>query len=701
MITMTLGTTTTDMDNSKWKRCVAAATDESLKPLADRRGYTMEFCRWLKANEMIGIFENCIAFPVKGKDGNIVGVHYRTQEKWHYTEGTKVTPLVIGNLSKAKIAYVFESQWDAFAFLDRMERFKNEFLKTNAVFITRGSTQFKLIKKGLAENPAAMVLAYPQNDDPGSQWLAGIRRFSPCLVGVVETPDTHKDFNDWCRAGATKSECILAEVRAIDALVNEPPRTEDDLGDQELENKPFPIDSLPAVLANLIRAVTQEANVPMDLVACMVLGVVSSCVMKGLMGRFIQNKETYANLFILIFARSGIGKTDGLRPCGKPIRDFENEMQEEWERTTYYQSKAELDLLEREKKKLVAKIKLDMPAEDRKSISQKIADIERKLAECRKKLERPRMLVEDVTPEKLAVLMQANDEMASIISDEAGDVLNNILGKYNKLDRPDETLYVKSYSVTATRVDRVSRDSVKLDKPCLSFVMMTQPDKVAMLTSSNQLMEGGFLARCLMHRSPAGPKHIKEEAIDKKAQGEYERVLRRLIQEFRSSKTTKEIQVSAEAKGAMVEYFNKTVDQRNKNLGDMDAFVARYAEQACRIAVMLHAVSYEQPTERPLSLETAQRAIEITEWFVNEQLKVLRGMRAERRKLLRKAVIDAIKNSSKPLSSRDLYRDGICANSEEAAAVINELLNKGYLTETPLATGGRPSTVYTIATKKN
>jgi DNA primase len=103
-----------------WQACVSAFTEKHLKRLAEWRGYSIEFCSWLKENGLIGIYQGCIAFPVRDPQGRVVAVHYRLKDgSWRYfPQGTKLHSLVIGELVSGDPAYVFESQWDAFAFMD-------------------------------------------------------------------------------------------------------------------------------------------------------------------------------------------------------------------------------------------------------------------------------------------------------------------------------------------------------------------------------------------------------------------------------------------------------------------------------------------------------------------------------------------------------------------------------------------------------
>ena len=59
-----------------------------------------------------------------------------------------------------------------------------------------------------------------------------------------------------------------------------------------------------------------------------------------------------------------------------------------------------------------------------------------------------------MTSEKLAVMLAHNQEQIASLSPDAGDIVNNLLGRYSKLDRTDEGIYLKAFSGDNYRVDR-------------------------------------------------------------------------------------------------------------------------------------------------------------------------------------------------------------------------------------------------------
>jgi AAA domain-containing protein len=197
-----------------WQKCNKACTDQDCEKIANERGYSPDFVKELRDDGRIGIFQNCIAFPV-GNNGSNVGAHYRAKEwDWAYTpRGIKTTPLVFGELQTGDTVHIFESQWDGLAFMDKSG-------ERTGVICTRGASNGKLVADLIPDN--AKVYVWPQNDDPGTKWERDVCAHTKAVVKRAKIPVPHKDLNDWTRAGATEDDLISAIVDA--ELLRERPR---------------------------------------------------------------------------------------------------------------------------------------------------------------------------------------------------------------------------------------------------------------------------------------------------------------------------------------------------------------------------------------------------------------------------------------------------------------------------------------------
>jgi hypothetical protein len=192
-----------------WQRCVAAVDKKEIERLLKLRGYSPEFCWWLKENNLLGIVDSHFAFPV-GSNGRITGAHVRLRDGWRYTPtGTKTQPLVIGELHNGDAVHVFESQWDAFAFMDVSG-------ERSGVIVTRGANNGGLIADLIPNGSTAYL--WTQNDRAGEQWQAKICDVAIATVKRVRIPEQHKDLNDWTRKGGATVDNLLAAILDAETL---------------------------------------------------------------------------------------------------------------------------------------------------------------------------------------------------------------------------------------------------------------------------------------------------------------------------------------------------------------------------------------------------------------------------------------------------------------------------------------------------
>ena len=194
-----------------WPAAVAKFSPDHAARLATWRGLSAEFVAWLKAQGLIGICKDSTAFPVHRADGALVAAHIRPESgRWFYSpKGAGSHPLTIGNPATAAKTLLFESQWDAFAILGAMG-WHRAAPAGLAVVTTRGASNGKF-----AARAGGQIIAFPQNDPAGAQWLADVAASARGEVLVVRTPAPHKDANDWTRAGTVDVAAAIAAASPV------------------------------------------------------------------------------------------------------------------------------------------------------------------------------------------------------------------------------------------------------------------------------------------------------------------------------------------------------------------------------------------------------------------------------------------------------------------------------------------------------
>lgn len=691
-----------------WAAINAAASDQFCQETAAHRGIRPDFFLWLRDHGLFGSFQGQPAFPVHDGAGQPAGVHHRLPAKdgeksgWNYTwfdpKGEhRTSPLILGDLNEASQVLIFESQWDAFAVLSEVRwHHMGGAHQAMAAIVTRGAQNGKFVR-GLLR-PSHRVLAFPQNDPvktpgeptPAEKWLNTVAANAGTTVLVVKTPEGIKDPNDWLKADGNVADLVQAMKQAVPVPpVTAPPNdlatdssklVEAVLGDvqQDRVSEAFPTDALPSPYREVIKSVANSARVPESLPGCLALAALSAATTGGLQGRLFRDLITPSNIYIIAGVKSGHGKSISYDPLLSPIHDLDRSRAEQWKRQhlpALQNRKAlledDLDRLGKERRKLKDPAAL---ADNELKQGQKRAEIEM----LKEQSLEPRLVVEDITSQKLAIYLQQNQERGSLLSSDGGDVVNNLLGRYNKLDRADDSLLVKCYSGDHTSVDRVERPSVNLKRPLLSLALLVQPDKLETLMGNRQLMEGGFLARCLVTRIRTTLQYLSAEIPHIELKGQYDKAIQDLTSVYRLSRDVITVEATPAARKRLIDYFNVVLSRRLVAVTDMDTFAARHCEQACRIALLLHAARWGvEAGKHDIEEETVCAAIQLAEWFAREQLILLQGVQEAETARMLTGIERFASQHPAGFTIRDLQRMRIVEKAADGRRVLEALVTRG------------------------
>jgi hypothetical protein len=476
------------------------------------------------------------------------------------------------------------------------------------------------------------------------------------------------------------------------------------LADGEEKILPFPLEHLPPAARDMAEAIAHTERTPETLAGCCVLGFLAASIGAGLRITSGPNRVTGGNLYLMPSAESGSGKSETFRHAAKPFYAYEYDLIESWKEENLPRLQAEKEMLESE----IARLKKDAfkgkSGVEREEIRASLQVKKKALAQVETGLIAPALSCENVTSEKLAVMLAHNQEQIASLSPDAGDIVNNLLGRYSKLDRTDEGIYLKAFSGDNYRVDRLGREPVLLQRPCLAALWLVQPDKIETLLGKTELTDGGMIPRLLVCHTRAMPRPIVDgvDGIPADTANAWAMLVGKLIQNFRMADAPITIEPTSEARQMMKEHHNRIVERRNGELRDVTTYAARWNEQAWRIAVCLHAGLHgEDAGGRMLAADTAASAIAIADWFANEQLRILaRGRYAARRAKLDE-VLELLADKPKGITARDLQRARLVGSAEEAHTLLAQMEEDGELTgrDSKPETGGHVTRTFTKARK--
>jgi hypothetical protein len=440
----------------------------------------------------------------------------------------------------------------------------------------------------------------------------------------------------------------------------------------EVELTPFPTHCLPGAAGDMAREigrVTTAQNEP--LAAASVLAIVSAAIGAGIEVSTGGERRTRGNLFVLAIAESGTGKGETYSIAGEPFEALEAEAIEIFDMHTKPGLLAEINVAEARAKTLCKDAAKETDTHARilsltayRQAEEERADIQRRIDSA------PRWKVADVTKEALAVVMagQPGEAVASL-SSEARGIFSIVKGRYGK-EGGDEDLYCSAYSGDSINVDRMGRARVTLRRPCLSILWMVQPDAARKAFNEESFTDSGLLPRFLTFDPKAEPQERYEQPapIPTAIKAGWETLIRSLATTYRmNGDEPQTVSVSREALAAITDYERENVRRRRRDgdLVDLAPFVARWTENAWKLALVLHSARHGSGAhEATLEAGTAADALEVMRWFAGRQLEVLQSGRREKLQKRLMALMAAMAAAKNEISFRDLKRSHSFEESE-------------------------------------
>lgn len=457
-----------------------------------------------------------------------------------------------------------------------------------------------------ANYPSIQMIVYGDHDVTGTG-QAKAQDAAQAVGGLVVLPDTPgEDWNDvHQRKGA---EAVRRAIQSLLEPVIIP------LDDVTLPD--FPLEAFPDPLRSMIEAVAKATETPVELGAMMGLGTVAACCQKVCEVTVDEGYREPLNLWVVAALESGNRKTAVHQEMTEPLRAKERELCE--------QSKAPIEQAESARATIEARIKAIRArianSEDKAEFVQGQQAIEALQASMPAIPMSPRLWAQDITPEKLGVVMAENGERLALLSDEAG-LFDILAGRYSN-GIPNLDTFLQSHAAAPVRVDRGSRPSLVMHRPALTIVLSPQPGVLRGLTGIPGFRGRGLLARFLYALPPSrlGYRQLRTEPVPSHVRTAYQHMVRALLaltpmrNEYGDS-VVSAIRLSPEAEQEWREFahsveFNMRPQGAYEHLKD---WAGKLPGAALRVAGLFHCIQYaqEQPWTVPISFETMRAAVTV------------------------------------------------------------------------------------------
>ncbi|MEI6714382.1 MAG: DUF3987 domain-containing protein [Verrucomicrobiota bacterium] len=389
------------------------------------------------------------------------------------------------------------------------------------------------------------------------------------------------------------------------------------------EKGDFPLHLLPSVLRSYAQDMARIHRVPVELPALCCLAVVSGALGKRWSASVVDGHKTRGNLYMLLVMEPGSGKSIATKVAA-PIYELQETRRSTWEQETRPKLLAQKAKLEAEIKKLHHS-KKPIDADELSLKSLQLASVERQLKWV------PELISGNATTSALARdLSLADDETLWVQSSEAAEVVRVALGIYRK-EGTDMDLWLSGYSHDPYAQSRsnLGGGSVSLKEPCLGGLLLVQPSIFDEINSNEEAQSRGLLPRLMVVNIDVVPQKEEGERRlpNEHVAASYTQRIRDILKARFDAAAGIELVCGEEAREVFREFHNTIVDWRTGCFARFASELARWREQAIRVAVCLQIA--EDPTSRELTVETATAAVELFRWIGLSTLEVLEKSRLD------------------------------------------------------------------------
>lgn len=458
---------------------------------------------------------------------------------------------------------------------------------------------------------------------------------------------------------------------------------------------PWPWETLPAVLGDMGQAVAAALNAPECMAGAAVLGCASIAAGNRVAVTIKPGHVVTPNLYWLVAAPVGTGKTPTLKPLQAPLLDWEAEQV-----GAYLRAVAEWragDMV-RDGRRAALKREAARKGADLAMVEAELADLEETAPP---EPPEPRLFVADATSEALGRRLAENGERMGVMSSEARKILAIARGRYTD-GRGDLDLWLAGHAGDPHRVDRQGRAPYVLRRPCLSALLLTQPDALASIGEDPEARASGFLARFLyVCPEEAGARPYPRGSVPEPIDRAYRAAIRRVLDmETDTDPDGKPRPQNVPLEPAALELFCELYAGWGQELNAAAAagglffaeWLGKCRETAARLA-LLFAVIEARPVVTLDAMADAGRLCEHLKVHAQRAAAVIGETReaadarhvwnwcASRRQALADTRAAEGCGAVPAVKARDLVRAGLagCENTEAASRALRVLEERGYV----------------------
>ena len=443
---------------------------------------------------------------------------------------------------------------------------------------------------------------------------------------------------------------------------------------------PFPVHLLPEQMAEAVTEVAEAVMADPALPANAFLGAAA-----GLLGTITTvivdgTWQTKCNAYFTVVAKTGDVKSPSMNPALTPLENVEAVL-----------------LAEAEQDKLTAEGMLPVAQNSLKELQRSanpdpaaVVRLQAQVREYQRTLRRDAcLLVDDITPERLAELLADNGGRIVAWNDE-GSLLSHLLGLY--ATNPNLDVWIKSWGGENLTVERKGgggreKTSLRVSEPRMTIVSAVQPVTIRRMGRQKELIDRGVPARALFSWPPSTAGTRKLQDRTRNADLGYQHVgpwNLHLIENHRLGDMT--LALSTDAREEFAAWHDRIEEglPAGGTYAHVREFAVKYRECAARIAGLFARLE----GYRTVQVDHMQRATALTDYYLANATVIVEAW-AEDATGLAVALLAKLRQGPVLASTtvRELYRDVVRARHREVLAALEILDHGGWVQPANKRTG--------------
>ncbi|HZG72275.1 MAG TPA: YfjI family protein [Chondromyces sp.] len=444
----------------------------------------------------------------------------------------------------------------------------------------------------------------------------------------------------------------------------------------------FPVNIFPDWLRSYVEGVAESTQTPIDAAAMGAIAILSTALTKKFYVRITPEWSEQLNTYSILALPPGSRKSPVFKSLQEPVATFEKEERQRVE-PLISEQRATL----KAKRKRVEQLEKEYAKKGQAAILEEIIALNAEI-DGEQILTVPRFITGDITAEKLGVLMAENNERMAVLSAEGGGVFGNMSGRYSTDGRANIEIYLNGHTGDYTPIDRIGREPILLNEPCLTIGLFVQPEVVRGLPPAFE--ERGLMQRFLYSFPPSivGYRKVNPQPIPEIVKEKYSLNIKKMMR-FNVGESI-QLTFDEAATAARID-MAEVLEQMfidGERLADMKEWGSKLAGQIIRIMALLHVaehvehLSLEDSIPKKINEITFLKARQLINYFIEHAKEAYGIMGAdEGAKDAQHLLKYLLQNGKSEYTKREAYQGtkGKFKNASRFEMAVYELEERNYI----------------------